>query len=192
MAGLGGTNISTLAYIAMETEFDCIFALDVNGMQETEIIINKGETFDLASLYDQVIVPSGSYLASWVDLDTDEEYAPNTVVSFYHSSIYIPDFVELKNSKVLTLYQEFETGENNVGSPYIEFTIQDINATLNSDSNVTMTLRDGTVITDSVARILNSSNSTITSATSSTGTIKVFLNVTTLEQLQNVVMLKIA
>ena len=190
--GLGGTNISSLAYIAMETEYDCIFALDVNGMQETEIIINKGETFDLASLYDQVIVPSGSYLYSWVDLDTSEEYAPNTVVSFYHGSIYIPDFVELKNSKVLTLYQEFETGENNVGSPYIEFTIQDINATLNSDSNVTMTLRDGTVITDSVARILNSSNSTIASATASTGTIKVFLNATTLEQLQNVVMLKIA
>ena len=190
--GLGGTSISSLAYIAMETEYDCIFALDVNGMQETEIIINKGETFDLASLYDQVIVPSGSYLASWVDLDTAEEYAPNTVVSFYHSSIYIPDFVELKNSKVLTLYQEFETGENNIGAPYIEFTIQDINATLNSDSNVTMTLRDGTVITDSVARILNSSNSTITSATSATGKIKVFLNATTLEQLQNIVMLKIA
>ena len=100
--------------------------------------------------------------------------------------------MNINGSNLLTLYQEFEVGENNLGSPYIEFEIQDGSATLNSDSNVVMILRDGTQVTDSVARILNSNNSTISSANKGSGTIKVFFNATTLAQLGDVVMIHIA
>ena len=191
-SGVPSYVMSKLAYISLETEFDSIFALDVNGYNEKEVVINKGESYDLALLYDLVSIPSGEFLEFWEDLDNSDTYEANTFFTPYHSTIYIPYTTAIRNSKLLTLYKEFETGENNAGASYIEFVIKDGNATLNSDSNIVMVMRDGSTVTDSVFRILDSSNSTISSATSGSGTIKVFLNATTIAQLNNVVKMKIA
>ena len=192
ISGINATTVNYTAYIALEVEHDLLFSLDEPGRYEHEVIVNKGEPFDLASIYSQVIIPSGKYLYQWEDLDTEEKYYANTIFNPYHGTIYVPVFMNIDGSDLLTLYQEFETGENNLGAPYIEFEIQDGSATLNSDSNVVMILRDGTQVTDSVARILNSNNSTITSANKGSGTIKVFFNATTLAQLGDVVMIHIA
>lgn len=192
ISGINSITANYTAYIALEVEHDLVFCLDEPGRYEYEVTVNKGEPFDLASIYSQVITPSGQYLHHWEDLDTEETYYANTIFNPYHGTIYIPVFMNINGSNLLTLYQEFEVGENNLGAPYIEFEIQDGSATLNSDSNVVMILRDGTQVTDSVARILNSNNSTITSANKGSGTIKVFFNATTLAQLGDVVMIHIA
>ena len=179
-------------FVALETEFEYIL-LNTEGDDWYEGTVAKGQSVELFDFYDWCSAPAGKYFDHWQDDDYPDIIAYNaTIFTPTHSCGMISIFYDIAGSGLLAEKRNMTAAENQVGAAYLEFTIMDGTLTLNSDSTVSIYLKDGTIKTDSVFRILDSNGGTINSATSATGKIRVFFNDSALTQLNNAVMIKIA
>ena len=71
-----------------------------------------------------------------------------TIFTPTHSCIMEAVFYDIAGSGLLAEKRNMTAAENQVGVAYLEFTIMDGTLTLNSDSTVSIYLKDGTIKTD--------------------------------------------
>ena len=191
-------NLKNVAYITLETSFEVIFCADTHSEYIDEFIIDKGEEFTLPDADTYCNVEDGYYLDHWQGEEEEGlKFYDFTTITPRRSMWLDAVVVAINGSGLLTKYNEFTVGENASGV-YAEFTIKDTNTTTTtllsgaSASNVIIVLKNNTEYSDSVAKILNSSNQTITSANNGTGVIRVYFNGITRAELETAVMIKMA
>ena len=191
-------NLQNVAYITLETEFEIICAAWDHSNFDDAYIVDKGDEFTLPDADTYCNVEDGYYLDHWqADEEEELKFYDFTTITPRRSMWLDAVVVAINGSGLLTKYNEFTVGENASGL-YAEFTIKDANAATAtllsgaSASNVIIVLKNNTEYSDSVAKIINSSNQTVNSATNGTGVIRVYFNGITRAELETAVMIKMA
>ena len=191
-------NLKNVAYITLETEFEIICAAWEHSNFDDAYIVDKGDEFTLPDADTYCNVEDGYYLDHWqADEEEELKFYDFTTITPRRSMWLDAVVVAINGSGLLTKYNEFTVGENASGL-YAEFTIKDANAATAtllsgaSASNVIIVLKNNTEYSDSVAKIINSSNQTVNSATNGTGVIRVYFNGITRAELETAVMIKMA
>lgn len=196
-------SMANVAWIELETEYAIDFDFDSDKIDDWDyegyygFVVDKGESVELPASDDYMVIRDGYYFDHWYDINFLENiYYDYTICKPTYNMWLVADIRAINGSGLLSKYNEFTVGENASGL-YAEFKIKDDNAATGtlvsgaSASNVEIILKDGTVYSDSVAKILKG-NSTVTSATRADETIKVFFNGITREQLETAVMIRLA